>query len=67
VSDCCIAMAVFALMKSRAPNFTSAADNMTAYIICEKMKMVPLLVVEGYVVPSSHEHVPSRLAADFGF
>ncbi len=37
-----IKVAVFALMK-RAPNSASAADDMTAQIICKILRMVPLL------------------------
>jgi hypothetical protein len=37
-----IEMAVFALMKS-APTSASAVDDLTAQIICEILKMAPLL------------------------
>jgi hypothetical protein len=37
-----IETAVFTLMK-RAPNSASAADDMTAQIICKILRMVPLL------------------------
>ncbi len=39
---CCMETAVFAIM-NRAPNSASAADEMTAQIICEMLRTAPLL------------------------
>ncbi len=39
---CRMETAVFTLM-NRAPNSASAADDMTAQIICEMLRMAPLL------------------------
>ena len=56
ISICRIEMAVFALM-NRAPSSASAADDMTARIICEMLRTF---------VFSCHEHVASGAAAGFG-
>jgi hypothetical protein len=43
LSVCCIDTAIFALTKS-APSYATAADNMTAFIICNILRTAPLLV-----------------------
>ncbi len=59
----CIETAVFALMK-RAPNSASAADDMTAQIICEILRMAPLLKGMSSF-PAMNMCPPARLQ-DFG-
>ena len=42
-SVCCIDTAIFVLMNS-SPSSASAADDMTAFIICNMLRTAPLLV-----------------------
>ncbi len=59
ISVCCIETAVFALM-NRAPSSASAADDMTAQIICEMLRTAPLLMgISSF--PAMNMWPPARL------
>ncbi len=64
MSVCRKDMAAFALMKS-APSLASAAEDMTARIICEMLRIAPLFWEIFFV--AGHEHVAAGATVGLRF